>query len=85
MEPINFIQRGDAQFATSPDAGDPECRCSRCGLSIGEDECPLRAWSEGGHYEYRYCTDCQRKAGFDFPDDPNEDVPEVPTMLPPED
>ncbi len=46
----------DRAFTTSPDAGDPECLCSRCGKPIGEDEVPIRAWN--GNLEYRYHQAC---------------------------
>ena len=54
----------DIAFESSPDAGDPECLCSRCLRSIGEEEVPLRAFGEDGSYEFRFCDRCQEALGF---------------------
>lgn len=40
-------------FATSPDAGDPECICSLCGEPIGEEEAPVRIFNTGDDIEAR--------------------------------
>ena len=57
-EPFFKILATDRVFTNSPDAGDPDCLCSRCGLVI-EDCCgPVRAWPEDGSKEYRYHAHC---------------------------
>lgn len=61
----------DKLFKDSPNAGDVNCICSRCGEKIKEREVPVRCWEtdEKGDVtkdsrEYRYCTACQQKAGI---------------------
>ncbi len=59
MSDIPFkILPTDRVFQDSPDAGWPECICSRCGQPIGEDDCPIRAWTEDGKSEWRYHPAC---------------------------
>lgn len=62
------ILETDVLFGDSPDAGDPDCLCSRCKLPIGEDDAPaLRAWPEGGaNGEYRFHRPC---VGLKLPGD----------------
>lgn len=56
------VRETDKLFQDSPDAGWPECICSRCGGRIGEDEMPLRVFvDEGKGGEYRYCEGCTAK------------------------
>ena len=50
------ILETDTAFKNSPDVGDPECLCSRCGEAITEDEVAIRAWE--GVLEYRYHIEC---------------------------
>lgn len=70
----------DRLFMDSPDAGTPECICSRCGKQIGmheEDEViPIRLFvNQGRKGEYRYHPGCF----FSSPD------PEVDAGVPPAD
>jgi hypothetical protein len=52
----------DTEFKTSPDAGHPECICSRCGLKISSREMPLRIFTgKKRNTEYRYCRECSSK------------------------
>ncbi len=53
------IRPTDEFFADSPDAGDPACRCSRCGLVIAVTA--VRMWDEEHGMpkgEYRYHPEC---------------------------
>ena len=51
------IRGTDTPFSDSPDVGDPDCLCSRCGLVIGEDNGhPIRAWTD--EREWRYHDSC---------------------------
>ncbi len=57
------ILKTDQLFADSPDPGHPDCKCSRCGQPIMEEELPIRCWPTGEDgevysYEYRYCEKC---------------------------
>ena len=52
------IMPADTRFIDSPDAGLPECRCSRCGKVIEEKEVPIRVWPGDKHTEYRYHLQC---------------------------
>lgn len=63
---LDTLEKVDHLFFDSPDAGHPDCRCSRCGEKIGEDEVPIRAWPQTTEIqsEYRYCTKCQDGMGF---------------------
>lgn len=63
----------DKVFKDSPDSGHPDCKCSRCGGQIKEDECPIRCWTQNDEgevdensQEYRYCEKCLVKAGIYF-------------------
>lgn len=47
----------DLLFANSPDAGHPDCICSRCGEPIGEEVIPIRVFTDDNR-EYRYHPDC---------------------------
>ncbi|RTL56252.1 MAG: hypothetical protein EKK37_17415 [Sphingobacteriales bacterium] len=67
------IKLTDKAFKTSPDAGHPDCLCSRCGNNINSEELPYRCFTinNDGHVdeqttEYRYCEACQKAAGFIF-------------------
>jgi hypothetical protein len=55
-----FIQNlpTDAAFTNSPDAGDLNCSCSRCGKLIDKDTIPIRIWTDHDKKEYRYHPDC---------------------------
>jgi hypothetical protein len=55
----------DRRFDTSPDAGDPECLCSRCGKPIEERALPIRAWPPNAEYEYRFHPKCLGFENFD--------------------
>lgn len=55
MPPI-AIRLTDTAFPDSPDVGDPECVCSRCGGPILD--AAIRAWSAHGDLEYRYHRTC---------------------------
>lgn len=68
----------DKFFYDSPDAGDANCLCSRCGNQIPEKDSPIiRAWptdpgdhgfdpkADGGT-EFRYCRKCSEAAGLYF-------------------
>jgi hypothetical protein len=57
------IKVTDKVFRDSPDAGTKECTCSRCSNVIQENESPLRMFSILDNTEYRFCDQCQRKAG----------------------
>ena len=79
------ILETDQFFYDSPDAGHPNCICSRCRKKIPEKDAPIiRAWpDEPGDYgfdpsakngtEFRYCRECSEKMGIHFPDDPPEE------------
>jgi hypothetical protein len=54
---VNVLQT-DRMFMDSPDAGDPKCLCSRCGLVIPDGIGIIRAWPEIGEGEYRYHPSC---------------------------
>jgi hypothetical protein len=56
--PVFKILPTDQPFSDSPDAGDPGCLCSRCGLPIIEDDGPVRAWPDDESYEYRFHPAC---------------------------
>jgi NAD-dependent SIR2 family protein deacetylase len=65
------LEPTDQIFQDSPYAGEPECKCSRCGKMIEEEECPLRMWTtneqgvmDDSSQEYRYCEECQKKSGI---------------------
>lgn len=74
------IKITDKFFYDSPDAGDKNCLCSRCGKHIpGNDSPIIRVWpTESGDYgfdpkseggtEFRYCNDCCRGMGMTFVD-----------------
>ncbi len=53
LKPIPF-----QYFTDSPDAGDPRCLCSLCGFPIGEDDTPIRMWTDDGKQEARFHFDC---------------------------
>jgi hypothetical protein len=64
----------DKLFSESPDAGHPECYCSRCNAHITSAEAPiLRIFCEPeteeekekypGGAEYRYCDNCAKQMG----------------------
>ena len=57
VPPIKILQT-DRLFMDSPDAGDPICFCSRCGLAIPDGIGIIRAWPEQGEGEYRYHPAC---------------------------
>lgn len=68
------VRIDDVAFNESPDAGDPECRCSRCLQPIKESESPLRCFTESRPVkEYRYCTSCMAGMGFQVFNSVNED------------
>jgi hypothetical protein len=79
----------DKFFYDSPDAGDPECICSRCGKQIPEKDSPiLRCWPEksGDHgfdaaakggTEFRYCRQCCEQMGMTYPDGIEETENEI--------
>lgn len=57
------VQSDDRLFDDSPDAGLPECICSRCGQVIGEETVPIRLFVLHGAKdrhgcEYRYHPTC---------------------------
>lgn len=62
MDPTNKIQPTDTKFYTSPDAGHPECLCSRCGRLIERDDFLIRMWPEdpekSGDWEMRFHIHC---------------------------
>jgi hypothetical protein len=74
----------DVLFQDSPDAGLPECICSRCGQGISEGEMPIRVFVDGGKGgEYRYHGAC---FGVVFPpDDDDGDPGDFDDFFPPED
>lgn len=71
----------DKFFYTSPDAGEPDCLCSRCNKPILEVDAPIiRAWpTKPGDYgfdpsakhgtEFRYCRKCCEAMGLTFPEE----------------
>lgn len=67
----------DTAFSDSPEAGEPSCLCSRCGLSIGEEEVPVRAWPDDGtNLEFRYHARCLGLQVYDeLPDSEEEPGP----------
>jgi len=51
------VQPEDTLFQESPDAGHPDCLCSRCGKAIQEGEVPIRMFidgDKGGEYRYHF-------------------------------
>ena len=64
------ILETDKLFTDSPDTGDIDCLCSRCGKQINESECPLRCWptdqttGQPDNSEYRFCEKCMFSAGI---------------------
>jgi hypothetical protein len=66
----------DRVFDDSPDAGHPDCLCSRCGNLIDEKTLAIRAWPEGGK-EYRYHPACVGLGQV-----PHEEVESEPEDLP---
>ncbi|QHV99247.1 hypothetical protein [Spirosoma endbachense] len=48
----------DTLFRDSPDAGHPQCLCSRCGKKLEEWHHPIRAWPEKQNAEYRFHLAC---------------------------
>jgi len=61
----------DTSYRHSPDAGDPDCLCSRCAGRILEHEGPLRMYTTNGagevdenSEEYRYCEKCMAACGI---------------------
>lgn len=61
----------DKSFKDSPQAGDSNCICSRCGKQITEDQVPIRVYTtneknevDENSEEYRFCDACQQKEGF---------------------
>ncbi len=48
----------DKLFDDSPDAGMPECVCSRCGSKILEGEIAIRAYHKKENKEWRFCEFC---------------------------
>ncbi|MEW6306767.1 MAG: hypothetical protein AB1705_25145 [Verrucomicrobiota bacterium] len=52
------VQPTDLVFTESPDAGDPQCVCSRCQRRIGEEEGAVIRASASESTELRYCNDC---------------------------
>jgi hypothetical protein len=78
----NQVLQTDTEFNTSPDAGHPDCICSRCGLKIGHRELPLRIFTgKKRNTEFRYCRECASKdfkidtglSEDSFPDDDDDD------------
>lgn len=64
----------DVAFNESPEAGDHECRCSRCLQKIKESEFPLRYWTESEPVkEFRYCASCMKGMGIVFIDEQNDE------------
>jgi len=45
-------------YPDSPDAGDPACLCSLCGMPIGEEEVPIRSPDRSGNLEARFHLPC---------------------------
>lgn len=71
------ILRTDKVFTASPNAGDPDCICSRCSNVIPQEQSPfLRCWpgpgdlgydpSVPGGTEYRFCWNCSKQLGIIF-------------------
>jgi hypothetical protein len=52
------VLTSDKLFFDSPDAGQPECICSRCGNMIKEDETVIRVFHLKINAENRYCEKC---------------------------
>ncbi len=63
----------DQAFGDSPDAGLPDCLCSRCGLVIPETEVPVRAWPGNGSFEYRFHPACLGINSSNGPSAENDD------------
>lgn len=61
----------DRLFADSPDAEDPACLCSRCGLAFN-GESPVRAWPEDGNCEYRFHPHCIGVTPTYYPDEDDD-------------
>lgn len=79
------VKSTDKVFYDSPDSGHPDCKYSRCGNIIPENQSPiLRMWpTEPGDYgydpnakggtEFRYCWPCSKEMGVDFGEPSNDD------------
>jgi hypothetical protein len=53
------ILNTDKWFTESPDCGQPNCLCSRCGQVIKEEDCPpLRLFIHDAGAEYRFHLSC---------------------------
>ena len=70
------IRTTDKAFDQSPDAGDPDCICSRCGNKILEGEFPIRFFTtndagevDENSKEYRLCEYCTTGEKFVKRDD----------------
>lgn len=63
----------DTPFRDSPDVGEEDCLCSRCGGQIME--VAIRAWSahEDGEREYRYHPECLEDQIIPVPEEDEED------------
>lgn len=60
-------------FRDSPDAGDPSCLCSWCGLRISEDEAPIFRTFTDTNEEARFHRACLRASGLLPQDRPDYD------------
>ena len=74
---ILTIRLTDTAFLDSPDVGDEECLCSRCGTRISD--VAIRAWSahEAGEAEYRFHPEClgiDSTGPADYDDGPVEEL-----------
>ena len=53
-----LVRDGDTRFPTTPDVGDPDCICSRCGEPIGAGSA-IRIWPDDDPgMEIRYHVAC---------------------------
>jgi len=60
-------------FVHSPDAGDPDCLCSYCGMVISDEDVPaIRQWNEKADLEARFHIDCWNKVDRLMKEDRND-------------
>ena len=72
----NLPLPGDIFFFHSPDAGQPDCLCSRCGKKIEEWQSPcFRMFAKLDKTEYRYhwgCIGGKDRTKEEFDDEQND-------------
>jgi hypothetical protein len=62
------ILETDQEFSDSPNAGDNDCHCSRCGKLIPEIDAPIIRCFTERNTEYRFCHQCCKSMGITYAD-----------------